>query len=205
MKCGSTTLYRWMRKHPRLTKAVMKEAHFFDDHEPPLSRSGEAISTPGRTRLTDTPRPTDYLKILSQGTLGAHSKQKVSLWDITPSYLTYPPAAKEISKMFPHMKFIVSLRDPVDRMYSQFVYDLKKVPSDLPIQFDKKAKEQLELWRNITSSLGLTETVERGGYGHSISDIQCFTSTSSFLPSGQQVDDKRKGPYWEEATWKIHL
>ncbi len=190
MKCGSTTLYRWMRKHPQLTKGPEKEAHFFDDHKPPLRRLGESKSTPVRTSpyWYFTP-PIDYLKILSQGALREHSKRIVSLWDITPSYLTYPPAAKEISKMFPHMKFIVSLRDPVDRMYSQFVHELKQIPSDLPIQFDVKAREQLELWRNITSSLGITETIERGGYGHSISDVQCF-QLSLILP-----------PIWPSGWW----
>ncbi len=87
----------------------------------------------------------------------------MSLWDITPAYLANPMAAREIQKMFPHVKFILSLRDPVNRMYSQFVHDIKVlkpeefVLKDMAIRFAKKAQEQLELWENITFNGGLKQ------------------------------------------------
>ncbi len=75
-------------------------------------------------------------------------------------------AARGIQKVFPHMKFILSLRDPVDRMYSQFGHQaFKRKPGkfelkDMPFFFDKKANEQLKLWKNITSNDGLKQNGE---------------------------------------------
>ncbi len=57
------------------------------------------------------------------------------------------------------------LKDPVDRMYSQFVHDIKYykpeefVLKDMAIRFDKKAQEQLELWENSTLNDGLKQSV----------------------------------------------
>src|SRR5262245_60012310 len=30
MKCGTSSLYRWMVQHPQVAKALTKEIHFFD-------------------------------------------------------------------------------------------------------------------------------------------------------------------------------
>jgi len=54
--------------------------------------------------------------------------------DPSPTYIRSPSAPARIARDFPHAKFIVSLRNPVDRAFSQFWHEKKN--GDIPFEFE---------------------------------------------------------------------
>jgi hypothetical protein len=103
-KCGTTSLYDYMIKHPLIISAKTKEIHYFD------------INYLGlwwyRSHF-----PTIFQKIF---------KKSCITGEATPYYLYHPLVAKRILMDIPKVKLIVILRDPVSRAYSQYHDNLKK-------------------------------------------------------------------------------
>ena len=96
-KAGTTALDHYLRQHPDIGMADVKEVHYFDDedvfaHEP-TDRAAYEAHFPGTQRL--------------QG-------------ETTPIYLWWKPACARIHRYNPDMKLIAVLRDPVDRSFSQW-------------------------------------------------------------------------------------
>lgn len=54
--------------------------------------------------------------------------------DITPYYLFHPEAPARIRRLLPNAKLIVLLRDPVDRVLSQYFHSLQLGLEDLPLE-----------------------------------------------------------------------
>jgi len=92
-KSGTTTLYEWLSQHPKIKPAFFKEIHYFD-----------------------------YNSTCGRGWYKAHFpfKSKFLTMDATPNYLDHPLASLRIKKVYPKMKFIVILRDPIERAHSQY-------------------------------------------------------------------------------------
>lgn len=96
-KAGTTALDHYLRQHPDIGMADVKEVHYFDDedvfaHEPTGHAAYEAHFSGSE---------------LLQG-------------ETTPIYLWWKPACERIHRYNPDMKLIAVLRDPVDRAFSQW-------------------------------------------------------------------------------------
>src|SRR5438034_1403974 len=95
-KCGTTALYAYLQKHPGLFLPP-KEQHFFgSDLYPPERPHDEA----------------DYLRPFASAPAGVQLGE-ASVW-----YLYSRLAAQEIKRFSPEGRIIVSLRNPVDMIYS---------------------------------------------------------------------------------------
>jgi len=105
-RCGSSSLHRNILNHPKVIgpdpekfmKNAMnhKEVHFFDrDHK---WKMGEEYYR-------------GFWKVIPSGSLGFES---------TPNYLYEPNVPGRVRKILPAGKFIIILRDPVDRAWSHF-------------------------------------------------------------------------------------
>lgn len=92
-KGGTTSLHKYLLQHPRLISPKKKELHFFDKAE-----------------------STNISEYNKQFPVRYFSNQLS--FESTPSYLYYPLAAKRIFEYNPKLKFIVLLRNPVERAYS---------------------------------------------------------------------------------------
>lgn len=92
-KAGTSSLYYYLSQHPQLLVPKTKELHFFDTQD-------------------DTPTK-EYHKLFPK----SYGINKLS-FEATPRYIYYPGTAKKIYDYNPNMKFIVMLRNPVDRAYS---------------------------------------------------------------------------------------
>jgi len=95
-KSGTTSLFFYLKRHPRIVLGENKEVHFFDQH---YARGIEWY----RQQLPPLSR--------AQGALTG---------DFTPLYLFHPRAAERMAKHFPAARVIVLLRNPVDRAFSHF-------------------------------------------------------------------------------------
>ena len=99
-KSGTTTLYDTLRQHANIFAPSFKEPHFFDT---------PSIYCHGLKWYEKT-----YFKKVRQ--------EKVVM-DITPSYLYEKRAAKRIyNDLGKDVKFIVLLRNPIDRAYSHYLH-----------------------------------------------------------------------------------
>jgi hypothetical protein len=100
-RCGTTSLYFYLRAHPEVRSALSKEIQFFSRH---WSR-GE-----GWYRA-HFPMPAPMVR----------RRQAAPLtFEATPYYLFHPLAAERAAQVVPEAKLLVSLRDPVERAWSHY-------------------------------------------------------------------------------------
>ena len=97
MKCGTTTLYHLLRKHPRVVVPRVKEPRFLQ---------------PGRFAQTTVSR----YKVNFDET--ARRDDDAVTFDASPVYLRSPAARTWISRWLPDARLITLVRDPVQRAYS---------------------------------------------------------------------------------------
>lgn len=96
-KAGTTALDHYLRQHPDIGMADVKEVHYFDDEEvfahAPKDHAAYEAHFPDAKRF--------------------HG-------ETTPIYLWWKPACERIHRYNPRMKLIAVLRDPVERAFSQW-------------------------------------------------------------------------------------
>ncbi len=102
-RSGTTWLDQQLRCHPSIyLPTVRKEVHFFD-------------------RYYD--RGLDWYQKFFPPQQQAH--QYSCIGEVTPDYIFYPQVPELIKKHLPHCKFILILRNPVDRLYSQYGHAIR--------------------------------------------------------------------------------
>jgi len=112
-KCGTTSMYRYLLKHPQITpieKKVLggKEARFFE----PKANKQKGLE--------------EYLSLFTSE--GAFEKLRMIdkktppfiTGEATPGYIYYPEVADKIASVVPNIKLIVMLRNPISRANSHF-------------------------------------------------------------------------------------
>lgn len=102
-KCGTTSLYQYLIRHPSISPAVRKETHFFDK----------------RYELG-----MDWY--LSQFPSLHGENQNPITCEATPRYICHPKARNRIHKHLPNVKLIALLRNPVDRAFSNYHHWIRK-------------------------------------------------------------------------------
>ena len=96
-RCGTSSLHHWLSQHPDIWLPDEKELHFFD-------LNWHAGPSWYRGMFTDDGRV---------------------VGEATPIYLFYPNVDDWVHEVAPDCKFIVLLRDPVDRAYSHYHHALR--------------------------------------------------------------------------------
>jgi Sulfotransferase domain len=100
-RCGTTSLYYYLRAHPQVLPALAKEVHFLSLHW----MRGEGwyrAQFPLRARKT-----------------GRRVSAPLT-FEATPYYLAHPLAAARAAQLLPEVKLLVLLRDPVSRAWSHY-------------------------------------------------------------------------------------
>lgn len=95
-KSGTTTLYHYLNKHPGIYMAKVKEPSFFCD------------------TFQVVKNPIHYFQLFDE------VDNEACIGEASHVYMTNPTTAEVLYLLFPHAKFIVILRNPVDRAYSLF-------------------------------------------------------------------------------------
>ena len=98
-KSGTTALNYYLKRHPQIALPIKKEVHFFDKDE--LFAGGNVSYEP----LHEMFRPARTGSIAGEN---------------TPIYLYWRPALPRIRDYNAAMKFIVILRNPIERAFSQW-------------------------------------------------------------------------------------
>jgi Sulfotransferase domain len=97
-RCGTGSLWTYLKGHPEIYMSTPKELYFFDTD---LRENSESL-----------PSLEQYLAVFS----AAGKKKKIG--EATPSYLRSEHAPKAIKAFSPGAQIIIMLRNPIDVMYS---------------------------------------------------------------------------------------
>ncbi|MCP4153682.1 MAG: sulfotransferase domain-containing protein [bacterium] len=101
-KSGTTSLYLYITRHPRIRPARRKEVHFFDENYEKGLEWYRSFFPP--------------VKMFDNLITG----------EASPYYLFHPLVPERIRATYPDIKLIVLLRNPVDRAYSQYHHNYKR-------------------------------------------------------------------------------
>jgi len=104
-RCGTTSLYEYLKNTNGVFMSPVKEPNFFSKSIIP----DNYIFAPIRNEK-------QYLKLFS------NIKDEIAIGEASTTYLQDPQAPKLIHEKVPNAKIIISLRDPVERAYSHFLY-----------------------------------------------------------------------------------
>lgn len=130
-KSATTSLLSYVGRHSRVRLGGKKTAHFFDLN----FHKGTGWYAGHFPRI----RPWPFHLFLS----GERSERNWLTGESCPSYMFLPEAPERVRQLLPNVKLIVILRNPVDRLISQYQHEHRK----------KRAGEDFEEY--ITPSLAV--------------------------------------------------
>lgn len=118
---GTTSVWNWLVRHPHVAPMFpstqqIKSPHYFDIN---FTRGERWYRShfPTRSALTRAARKTGFRPLCGEA---------------SPYYMFHPLAPERVAKTIPDVKLIVTLRNPVDRAYSNYWERLGSHAEDLP-------------------------------------------------------------------------
>lgn len=128
-KSGSTWLYMTLSRHPECYVPPCKDTYFFDRYYQ---------------------RGLGWYLSFFRGA-SPHAK---AIGELCHDYLFSPIAAKRIKKDLPHVKLLVTLRDPVERTFSHYLYLVRS--GITRTSFERALSAHPELIRNSVYAIHLS-------------------------------------------------
>ena len=155
-KSGTTSLYDILKQHSNIFLPTFKEPHFFDIS--PVYEHG--ISWYDKTYFSGV-------------------KKEKCIGDFTPTYLFDKYAPERIfSSLGKNVKFIIILRNPVDRAYSHYLHSKRDLHEHL--SFEDALKKKVDEKNNYLTYLR-TSYVEQGRYADMLQRYFALFSKNNFL------------------------
>jgi hypothetical protein len=108
-RCGTTSLYDHLARHPDVLRAFRKEVHFFDVNWP-RGKAWYLAHFPTRAWA---------------GALSRRRGRPVVTGEASPYYLFHPAAARRAARTVPSARLVALLRNPVDRALSHYHHELR--------------------------------------------------------------------------------
>jgi hypothetical protein len=158
---GTTSIYRYLVEHPKVKGTLCKEVHFFDLN---YAKGWNWYLAHFPARLRD-----DHDFIAGEA---------------SPYYLFHPHVPKRVAATLPHTKFIVVLRNPIERAHSHYQHEVGR-------GFEKSSFEEA-----LAREDALMESENRR--------LQAMESGSSF--AHVHYSYKSRGIYIEQLQrWLAHF
>ena len=128
-KCGTTSLYTYLIEHPQIHASFTKEIHYFDYNE--------------RFKRGKNWYRSNFPLLIQKIIYEQFKKKKFVSIDATPRYINHPHAMRRIKKITPNAKFIVIVRNPIERAYSHYnmTYMMQQIPEELTFSESIKNEE----------------------------------------------------------------
>jgi hypothetical protein len=124
-RCGTTSLYHYLIKHPGIFPSFSKEVHFFDlNFDRGIAWYRAHFPTFLYRYYVEEIRKEDFMT-----------------GEASPYYICYPHAPKRIFGIIPQVKLITLLRNPVDRAYSHYYRNVRRGLETLSFE-DATEKEE---------------------------------------------------------------
>ena len=121
-RAGTTSLWRYLDRHPEIWMAKVKEPNFFSGVRRPLN--------------PDVHDEASYLRLFAPG---ADCRVR---GEASNSYFYAEDVPERIKRVNPEARFLISLRDPVERTYSGYWYLVRLGEEDRP--FSQVLQQELE-------------------------------------------------------------
>jgi hypothetical protein len=143
-KAGTTTVYDNLIKHPQVLPADIKEVHFFDNNW---------------AKGPNWYRAHFDLKSKLCGARGSAGEGASVTGEASPYYLFHPLVPARVKQICPKVKLIAIFRNPVDRAYSHYHHEKRKMRE--PLSFEEALEQEEQrlageeeriLGRTVTSS-----------------------------------------------------
>lgn len=131
-KCGTTSIYNYLKEHPQIYGPELKEPRFLVHEELHLENSH---------RIFREMTVTDEAEYLAMYQDGINAKYRM---DGTPFYIKHPKAAHKIKEISDDSRVIISIRNPVDRFISAYkmIWNKGYVQTSLREYIDGRHKKQ---------------------------------------------------------------
>ena len=127
-KAGTTTLWSWLRRHPHIVSGIKKELLYF------LPTKFTRYAPTTRKVQIENVRHDLYTEQFPNSTTQRH--RQTLAFEATPDYLTFSTVSRiPILCSLPWIKLLVTLRDPIDRCFSNYNFLVN-------LQVKRKKKEQ---------------------------------------------------------------
>ena len=121
MKCGTSSLFRYLAQHPQVVPPVRKELHYFSLGEQ-QNKDFAWYRAHFPLRLS---KPSGH--ITGEG---------------CPAYLFHPTAIESAARALPEARIILLLRDPVERAISHYYHEVRMGREYLPIEQAMEVEEK---------------------------------------------------------------
>jgi hypothetical protein len=138
MKSGTTTLFHYLTQHPGIAAPTVKEVHFFD--VPRNFKRGEnwyRAHFPSLQHLQQTSQKIGY---------------PAQTGEATPAMFINSYAAN-VTSVIPQARIIMILRDPVERAYSHYQHQKRKIPRENLSFLEALQMEQERIGRDLELSI----------------------------------------------------
>lgn len=136
-KCGTSSLYAYLKQHPQVYMSPNKEPHFFSQIEPGADRR---YVIPRTVASED-----EYLNLFREAN-GA-----IAIGEASPSYLWDEAAAYRMRDKIPEARIIIVLRDPIERAFSHYLMNVREGTQNLPF-YEALLEDQNRPVKGWTSS-----------------------------------------------------
>lgn len=115
-KAGTTSLYKYLQRHPSIFMPKKKEPHFFS-----FEGRTTGFNGPGQAKFVEkrVTRFEDYASLFKS------ADDDAVIGEASTSYLYIPEAAARIKHYLPNAKIIAILRHPVDRAFSHYLHHFR--------------------------------------------------------------------------------
>ena len=117
-KCGTTSLYHFVVRHPAIVPAPHKELEYFTM----------------KYRFGEQWYRSNFPTNLSRRRFYKKTGQKLLSGESSPTYIFYPMVSDRMKEILPDVKLIVILRNPVDRAYSHYHHNVRRNRETLPFE-----------------------------------------------------------------------
>ena len=113
-KCGSTSLYYYLQEHPEVFLPKQKELHYFTYDIISEQKAGKGDVEIKKFHVGNLE---DYQQCYVE------VDNELAIGDVSPSYANYEEAIPKIKKTLGEQpKIVVTLRDPIQRAYSNYLH-----------------------------------------------------------------------------------
>ena len=120
MRAGSTSLYHYLSQHPDIFIPHVKEPGFFAAEKARKNVFKGCQSDGDLKKLNPSPNKGRYHTKEAYESL-YFGKDEFEYWADCSHYLNHPEVAELIYQYNPQAKILISLRDPTERIYSEYM------------------------------------------------------------------------------------
>jgi hypothetical protein len=157
VKAGTTSIHEYLQMHPQVFMSPVKETNHFSDADMLFEHFNVDYKQDINVNLDKyLSGPMDkkihiaHVRTATQyAALFRDVKDEKAIGEVSNSYLYLPSTAATIHQALPHVQIVMILRNPVERLYSQFLMNLKLgkiVEKDLRKEIAADQAKQVKGW-----------------------------------------------------------